>query len=188
MRARPPSFRSEIAAYRETLRSESPARSRILDRWECDNRTEAIWNVVRSKVPAEYSAQEFIVDVLGSGLTAYLLDGVVFGLPATEAEKLSRIKRLIKSKRYQQAADIMKLLADARALRGRLLSREKETAAQKYFMKFWRDKFRSLCQQPLDEVVAFLTQVVFDIEVSTEAVRGSSKATTRKARKTTRKA
>jgi len=187
MRARLPSFSSEIAARRQKLLSRTAIALQILDRWESDVETEAIWNVVRSKVPAEYPAEEFILDVLASGVRAIELDGIVHELPTTEAKTVFRQKRLLKGKHYQQAAYEMKLLADSRDLRKRLLSREKKTAGRKYFMKLWRDKFRSLCKKPLDEVVAFLTHVVFDIEVSTEAVRGSSRATTRKGRTTTRK-
>jgi hypothetical protein len=60
-------------------------------------------------------------------------------------------------------------------IRRRGFSRETETAPRQFFMNDWSAKFQELCGQPLDEVVAFLTQIAFNVEVTADAVREARK-------------
>jgi hypothetical protein len=173
------SFRSELATCRQQLirdRWEDRLARKVLDEWEKHPAVESIWSAISPKLPAEYVAREFILDVLALRVRTKNLDRVVRGLGSVEAKALARNKRHLKNKHYHQAADEMKLLAEVRDGRERLLSRKKETAARKYFETGWREKFIELCGQPFHDVVADLTEIAFGGEVTAEAVRSTRRS------------
>jgi hypothetical protein len=194
MRAPSPSFKAELAACRQMLMLKQKNHRqlsfmlKILDRWAGHPSAEDIWNTISSNWPrnalrSAYSDDEFILDVLASAVWAKKLKPVVYELDNCETKTLAHNKRLIGHKRYSESADLMKLLAEVREGRRRLLSREKKTAARNYFMIGWQEKFITMCGQPLIDVVRVLTDIAFGGEVPVEAVRGARKPTTREARR-----
>ena len=189
MRAPAPSFKRELAACRQRLESELKDRTKlafarkVLDRWARQDAIEDIWATVHSKLRVEYSAEDFILDVLASGHQAKKCKSIVYELDSLRGLKvLDHNKRFIKQKRYSDAALEMKLFAELREERRRLLSREKKTAARTYFMGGWRGKFIALCGQPLNDIVADLTYIALGDAVATEQVRATQKRTTRRGR------
>jgi hypothetical protein len=120
---------------------------------------------------------------LGSAIVASETDRVV----KEESQVVSRVNRLAEHKwkigEHQLAATMKSAVAEYEQLSTRLLGREKKTAAKKRFMLGWSNKFKELCGQPLDQVVRVLTEIVFDVEVSIDAVRGAQRPSTRPGRR-----
>jgi hypothetical protein len=183
MRAPSPSFRGELAAYRQDLVADRQHFSdqdyafavEILDRWEMRQADiDELWTTITAKCP-DWPPREFILDVLASSRTASKLDAVVRELPKCEGVTANRAKRHMTNKQFRRAANELEMLGTVLDLRQRLLSRKVETAARGYFMKGWSEKFEAMCGQPLDEVVRVLTEIAFDGEVKPEAVRDARK-------------
>lgn len=189
MHAPSPSFKSELVACRQRLVSELknhpqlPFAVKVLDHWSKQPSVEDNWNTISSKLLVEYSPEDFILDVLASGHQAKKHKSLVYELDGLEDKILARNKRFIQRKRYSDGALEMKLFAELREARRRLLSREKKTAARQYFTAGWRKKFITMCGQPLDDIVVKLTEVALGDEVTTEMVRGAVKSTTRVGRR-----
>jgi hypothetical protein len=196
----PSSFRGEIAAFRERLDLD-PATVHVDNRWRYEftmvvldrlarHVTEKTWNKIKPSLPVECSS--FITAIIQTALVAKRFETGDSELPDAEAKVLSDTKRFVTERRFDESLDKLQLaqslLRDAKALSDRLLSREK-TAPRQYFMVSLRAWFQEGCGKPHDNIVAMLTNVVFDlqprpekgepplspekIEVSGEAVRSA---------------
>jgi hypothetical protein len=189
MRAPTPSFKGALAACRQRLESELKDHTKlafalkILDRWSRQPALENTWATISPKLRVEYSAEDFILDVLASAHCAEKLKLVVDELDSRGPKTIARSKHFIKSKRFSEAADVLKLLAEVREGRQRLLSRKKKTAARNYFMTGWGEKFITLCGQPFDDIVIQLTEIALGDEVTMEMARGARKPTTSSGRR-----
>jgi hypothetical protein len=167
MRAPAPSFKSNIVTYRDCLVEGNPPHDAhyrvvmgILDRWERHPEVEAIWDKIKPSVPPEI----FILGILQAGRVAEKVDRLVHELPSAEKKSVSRVKRFLTEKQFRPASRLMALLHDVREGRKRLLSRKTETAARTHFMVTLRDYFSVQFGQPFDDVVATLTNIVFDLQ------------------------
>jgi hypothetical protein len=131
-------------------------------RWERDHdAAEEIWNTIEPKLLVEYPPQEFILDVLLSQRRAREGGAVALELADVERKARHGIKRRLATKDYLTLGAEAIWLDEVREIRGRILSRKRKTAALTYFMVGWAGKFRDLCRQPLYEIVALLTNIVF---------------------------
>lgn len=199
MRASTTFFKNEIAACRKQIvgnRWEDRLAQKVLNDLERHPEVETMWNALAKILPENYPAREFILDVLASRVRAEKLKPVVLQLSAIEAKTLARNKRHLKKKNYRQAVHEIGMLAQIRDGRDHILSRESKTAARTYFMEGWGKKFKQLCGQPFDNIVALLTNITFDLrakelglpdertEVTAEAARGARKPTSRRDRDT----
>ena len=167
MRTPDASFKSTIAAYRKQLIAANPPHDAhyhlvtgILDRWERHPDVEAIWDKIKLTLPAEI----FILGVLQAGRVAENLDRLVHELPDVEKKSVSRIKRFLTGRKFGQIIRLTAWLNDVLEGRKRLLSRKTETAARTHFMVTLRDYFSVQFGQPFDDVVATLTNIVFDLQ------------------------
>jgi hypothetical protein len=188
VRAPSPSFRGELAAFRKRLMTGPDDEWRrlfveVLDRWENHPDVEETWRKITAKVPTAV-AGGFIADVLLRRKLVEEIDSRMAQLPGIEGKVRSSTKRHLKEGKYREIADANGLLADVKEMRAQVLGRER-TGSQKHFTIGWSKLFQEVCGQPLDEVVAFLTEIAFGGPVSTEAVRGARKATTRAERQKT---
>jgi hypothetical protein len=183
MRAPSQSFRGELDAFRKRLMMGPDDDWRrlfveVLDRWGEHADVEKMWMKVKAKVPTAL-AGEFIAAVLLRRKLVNEIDSRMEQLPEIEGKVRSSTKRNLKEGRYREIAAANGWLADVKELRTTVLGRER-TGSRKHFMLGWSKIFQDVCGQPLDEVVAFFTEIAFDGgPVSTEAVRGARKATTR---------
>jgi hypothetical protein len=186
------SFGSELAAYREWFianRQQFTAREhdiglRVLERWQGRNRNdiEEIWNKIISKVrpdqcpanPADFAAQ-FISAVISCRTEAETYKTILHAEPELGAKIARRRELHLKNQDYNSLICDDELRKQYGDIRRRVFSRDTKTAPRKFFMNDWSGKFQELCGQPLDEVVAFLTQIAFDIQVTADAVRDSRK-------------
>jgi hypothetical protein len=182
-------FKSALLAYRKQLVAlDVPPRSivfRVLDRWSKHGSVEPIWETVKKKLPADVvpTPVEFIELVLQRRLLCERLEEIVGEAPEIERKTDARSKRHLRDRNRSA------LIAEQTALNNftvsgeRLFGREKATGPRnKVFMRGWSDKFRELCDDPLDEVVRVLTEVAFGEPISIGAVRGTGRVTTRNAR------
>jgi hypothetical protein len=184
MRAPSPSFKSELAAYRQRLVSERADYPqlrlwlKILDRWKDHSSAETIWKTVREKLLAAPTAGQFIDLVLERWSIAIELQRVTSQPPEKAGAKIRvQADRHWRDGDYWLAAYEKSFLEswtnDIRERSDRLLGRKKAGAARRCFMAGWRDKFKELTGQPLDPVVKVLTEIAFGCDVSIEAVRAA---------------
>jgi len=188
VRAPSPSFKSELAAYRKWLDShrecfenwEHDLALQVLARWQRraedgPKETDDAWIKIKSTmVPADlYTAGEFIALVLERRVHVEALKtNVLLKEPYDEAEFQRFLKQHLEiggdDASFARAAHDRRL---RRALRNLLFSRDGKTAARERFMADFCNKFTEVCGQPHYEIVAYLTVIAFDIEVTAEAVR-----------------
>jgi hypothetical protein len=191
MRAPSRSFRAEIAAYRDKLVADNDghpqlqAWMKVLDNWSRHLGAEDIWTTLKEKLPTEImlTEEEFIFLVLDRRFQLERLNNVIGVLPAVERQIDHQEKRNLKEKNRRRRAFEHARLAHANVLltavtdqSASLLGREKKNAVRNLFIIGWRDKFRELCGQPLDEVVRVLTEIAFDQPLTIDAVRGVQKS------------
>jgi hypothetical protein len=176
MRALSPSFKSELEAYRQRLAKERADYPRlafalqVIDRWHDHTDVETIWDTIKEKLPADAAtAEQFIDLVLQRWDTATELNERVPKIPDIETKSRSWIKRHLQKRKYGQIARETGLLDDLLERRTRLLGRQ--GTARKPFMEGWSAKFQELCGQPLDEIVASLTEIAFNGRVTIDMVR-----------------
>src|SRR5262245_57293207 len=177
MRAPAPSFKSELEACRQRLigiglrPDDHRLAIDVLDRWKDHASAETIWSKIRQKMPG-ITAREFIAVNLERRLAiAEQLKVRIPEMHGVEASARRRAAHHRKAGDGSRAAAEMSQLERFRADRVRVLGRKMKDAPRVMFMKGWSAKFRELCGQPLDEVVAFLTEVTFGGQVTIDAVR-----------------
>jgi hypothetical protein len=177
MRTRAPSFKSEIAAYRQRFvkeRADYPRLApalRVLDRWSDHPATEAIWKTINERLPAEAvpTAEQLINLVLQRWDAASALNERVPQITDIEIKTRHRIKDHLHKRKYRQIARLAGWLDKILQTRTRLLGRQ--GAGQKQFMKAWSESFQGLSGKPLDATVASLTEIAFDGKVTVDMVR-----------------
>ena len=189
MRAK--SFVSELEAYRIWLVSNSkddpylPYKLKIIQQWKDHPQADQTWGIICQELSTDDlpTPRDFITYVLGSAIVASETDRVV----KEERQVVIRVNQLAERKwkndEHLLAAIMKSAIAEHELVSTRLLGREKKTAAKKRFMLGWSNKFKELCGQPLDQVVRVLTEIVFDVEVSIDAVRGAQRPSTRPGRR-----
>jgi hypothetical protein len=186
----PSSFKSELAAYRRQVipqiadDDQRRLASKIIDNWKDHAAVETIWNTIKRKLPAEDmpTAEEFIYLVLERRLSWDRVKRNNSETPALVAKFKTQLRRHLREENFSQLERETPLLSKYLEVRDRLLGRKKAAAPQKLFSKEWRDQFRKLCGDPLDEVARVLTEIAFDKPVPISAMRDIDKPTTRRAR------
>jgi hypothetical protein len=153
----------------------------ILDRWGRHAAVETVWRTVQNETPPAHAltAEEFIYLVLFGMPWLEKVQQIVLEGPGVLAKARAQAKKDWRQKQYFPAATKSELADHHESLAIRVLGRKRGTAARKIFIKAWRDKFRGICGQPLDDVVRVLTEVVFDCEMTIDAIRSTGKATTK---------
>jgi hypothetical protein len=195
MRAPSPSFRAELAAYREKLIADngrSPQLQpwvKVLDDWAKHAAAEDIWRTVKERIPPEnlLTAEEFIFLVLDFRFRLEPVNRVTSELRTAERRidhlaklNLKERNRAKRALEYARLAHVNGLFANVLDRSATLLGREKKTAVRNMFVMTWRDKFRENCGQPLDEVVRVLAEVAFgEKDLTLETIRGAGRRTTR---------
>ena len=190
MRAPSRKFRDELVAYRQKLVADNPGHSHLtlavnlLDDWHDHGAAQEIWDTLQQYIPAKemLTAEEFIFMVWSHRLRAAQLQQVVDELPVAERKvnALARYYRKLKNLfergvGYAQIGLAYVLLGAARSLRQKTLSR-KSTAVRNKFMRDLSAQFEQACGQPLDPVVATLTEIAFGETIDPEAVRAARRS------------
>jgi hypothetical protein len=103
------------------------------------------------------------------------LQQVVDDLPSWERKANTRARRHRKAKNYTAIGVENILLGRTVALRRKILSREK-TAPRLKFMRDLSWRFQQGCGQPLYELVATLTEIVFNKKTDPEAARSACRS------------
>jgi hypothetical protein len=161
-----------------------PYKLKIIQRWKGHPLADKTWDIVCQTLSTDDlpSARDFITFFLDRAIVAREINRLV----KEERQEVIRVNQLAerkwKSGEHQLAATMKSAVAAHEQASTRLLGREKKTGARKRFMRGWSDKFKELCGQPLDEVVRVFTEVVFNIRVTTDAVRGAQRPSTRAGR------
>jgi hypothetical protein len=179
------SFCSELTAYQQWFlanRQQFTDREyelglQVLGRWQHrdPDEIEAIWNMISSK--AAIDPQQFIGIVVWRRAEAETHKTILHLEPKIRAKILARRNFHADNRDYSSLKDENELWLTFKNSRERIFSRDAKTAHRVVFERSWRDKFKELCGRPLDEAVAFLTQVAFDIkDVTAEAVRSTGKS------------
>jgi hypothetical protein len=188
------SFATELEACRARIVPEFgdehqlPHMLTIIERWKDHPAAEQTWRIIRQKLSEEIlpSPKPFIALVLERALIAKEIDRVVDGAPLVKrADRLAEHKW--RGGEHQFAAAIKTTVTEHQRISARVLGREKKTASRKLFMLGWSDKFKELCEQPLDEVVRVLTEIAFGTEITIETVRGAQRQSTRAGRRKPRR-
>jgi hypothetical protein len=181
MRAPTTRFRDELAKYRQKLVIDNPGHPhqlplalKIVDRWRKHADAEKTWETLKKHTPAEHmlTAEEFIYLVLNHGLMAGKLQQVVDELPSQERKANARAMRHRQTKNYIARGVESIYLGLTLAGRRTALSREK-TAPRVKFMGELSALFEQGCGQPLYELVATLTKIVFNKKTDPEAARSA---------------
>ena len=212
MRA-PSSFKGEIAAFRQRL-IDNPAPVHVGNRWRYEltmkvlarlerHVTEKTWNQIDPHLPVGCSCSLVILAIIRNAILAEGLKGVREQAPSTEEKVRTLGKRFVNAKSaevdLQQLSDAIGALREFQVMRKILPLREK-TAPRNHFMTNLRTWFQEVCKKPLDDIVAELTNIVFDlqprpekgepsvspekIQVSGEAVRSAARTARTRARQT----
>ena len=177
MRAPAPSFKREIAAYRQKLIKERADYPRlvlalhVLERWSDHGAIEAIWETVNERLPAEAvpTGEQFIDLVLQRWDRALAVNERVPRISDIETKTRRQIRDRLHKRQYGQVAQLAGWLDKIHQKRARLLGRE--GTGQTQFMKAWSESFQKLSGKPLDETVASLTEIAFGGEVTIDMVR-----------------
>jgi hypothetical protein len=181
-------FRARLKAFPALVQADPRHQITIdlLNRWLAHPEAEAIWTRLREKLPSDVSAGAFAYGVVQRRLLAEKFSLIIREAPGLEAKGKVRTKRHSAQRKYAQVASENALLDDFVKQRERLLGRQK-SAPHSRFMRELGEKFRELCDQPLDDVVRVLTEIAFGEGVSLDAVRGAQRAKTREGRRSKRR-
>ena len=192
MRAPAPSFKSAIVSYRAAVLNGAPAGrerdfiSAALNRWHSHPDTERIWKAIEKACIAHKNvpppASFFIAWILRIGQDYQRLSKRIAEAPDEQSELLSQAERDWRAGHTLSAAWKRTLAEGAAQHATAVLGRQKGGAPQKRFRRMVRDTFIETCGRPLNEVVAVLAEIIFDTEVSIDAVRGEKRPTTRAGR------
>jgi hypothetical protein len=192
MRTPTPTFRDELKAHQHWLKTLKPEWRRrlarvMLARWidhpECDS----IWMTIRSFLKVEPLPVRFIAEIITTRLNAEALAKIKNWNP--KAEMRACTERLLQENKYSDLsdrfADFTTILPVFEGLRARArqagrLGRKK--MARMYFMRTLSAGFVrwSKDEQPHDDMVRLLTDIAFDYETTTEAVRAARKPRARR--------
>jgi hypothetical protein len=197
------SFKSEIAIYRRVIaqlpldavyagkRWQYEFKMKVLDRLE-RHMTEKTWNKIETNLSVPCA--NFIDAVIEYAWLAEGLARIHQEGPDVEDQVHALTKRFQNAKSgevdEQQLGDAIKALGKFRIESKQVLGREK-TGPRERFMTNMRAWFEDVCGKPRDDIVAVLTNIVFDlqpppgkgdsplpperIQVSGEAVRSAAR-------------
>jgi hypothetical protein len=195
MRAPTSSFKSELEASLANLKRIAaslkfndpeilPIVINLINQWMAHPDVEHIWNILREKLPPEVmpTAQQFIQKVIERRIVAHRLRSVINESQQITDKGRHKAKRHRKEGRAREGDAMMWAVVKFEDQNTRILGRQKNESPQKKFILGWRDEFRRLCGQPLDEVVADLTDIAFEQTKTREQVRDTAKPTTRRGR------
>jgi hypothetical protein len=170
MRA-PSSFRMQLTELQKQLQTTSKAQGALglIERWRNHGAAETIWATVSDKIPG-WTARDFIFTVLADRLNAERLNVLLDWDKNITGNAEAQIKA------HLRAGEMADVTLKSAALvvyqeSRRHVSRKRKTAARTYFMRLSSGRFVEMCGQPLDEVVAAITEIAFGEETGSEAVR-----------------
>jgi hypothetical protein len=194
MRAPASSFKSVVVSYRDAVLDGAPAGSErdfvsdVLKRWLSHPDTERIWEAIREASIANENtpplASLFIAWILRIGLDYQLLSKRIEKAPAVQSELRSRAERDWRAGSDWDAAFKRAFAKEGAQFATDVLGRQKGGAPEKRFRRMVRDTFIENCGRPLNDTVAVLAEITFGTEVSSDAVRGTNRSTTRSGRRT----
>ena len=175
-----PSFESELLAFRklvDDMKAELPEWEyrlalQVIARWRRHGDREEIWKKLRPKLRCPPA--EFILQILRG---RYAVEEVAQRLkqwPALEKKADVQVRRHMKQKHYDQAAEVNRRTHRFTQARAKF-SRESVTVARQSFTKELSRVMQERCGQPFDWAVAALTEIAFGDEVSEEAARKARK-------------
>jgi len=181
----PTGFKSELEAVRAWVSDQPedalrPQILKILDRWRGHPAADLMWGKISKAATAGGQAplggREFVGLVIRLWIAATEIKRVTDGSPALERKARAQADRAFREDRVAEAA-LKKLGAiELEARRTRLLGRKQADAHLQNFKSRCSELFANNCGKPLDDVVATLTEVVFDCgPVSIDSVRGARK-------------
>ena len=170
----PSSFKSELAVYRQQV-TLNPAPVHVGNRWRYEftmvvldrlerQVTEKTWNKIKPNLSVPCA--NFIAAIIQCAIPAEGQARVREQTPAVEDEIRNLAKRFVNAKSDEideRLGVAIGVLAEFRSLRERVPLREK-TAPRNRFMASLRTWFQEVCGKPHDNVVAMLTNVVFDLQ------------------------
>jgi hypothetical protein len=181
MRSPSPTFRDALKSHRQWLRTLPKWKRRIANevivRWIDHPECESIWVTVCSHLKVQVTPDRFIAEIISTRLAAEPLDAKP---EAFKGKMHALTNKLSREERYQELADrnqdfattIAKYEHDREQVeRAGILGRK--SPGRMFFMRQVSAGFTQWCGQPLDDVVRVLTDIAFDTEVTTEAVRGA---------------
>jgi hypothetical protein len=169
------SFKSEVAAFRQQLDSD-PDPVHVGNRWRYDFTTEVLdrlerhlpektWNKIK---PSLRVAPGFFIGViLRNALLAEGLTRIREQAPLIEGKMRNRTERFLNGEVDEQLGDAIGALGEFRNSRERVPLREK-TAPRNRFMANMRNWFKEVCGKPFVNIVAELTNIVFDLQEAPE--------------------
>ena len=193
MKAPSPTFKAELVAFRQRLKSPSrytddPARKReferkqkmyleVIDRWIEHPSAEDPWTTLKAKSCELLLPGLFIAEILQRREVADLLHTRIVGYAQREKQIRTQIKRLTsetkgpaKAEKHRAAAAAHEWLADLTEARARF-GRKGATAAREHFSRHLSKRLMDLTGEPLDAVTAIMVYVAFGEERATESVR-----------------
>jgi hypothetical protein len=186
MRSPAPTFRVYLNEHQRWLQALTPKWRRqlaqeMVARWIDHPDCESIWTTIQLSLRVMHvTPDRFIAEIITTRLNAASINMI----KASDHRKamLDLTKQLLREGRDFELADRTSDFADESAVfedarlrvpQAGLLGRKEP--ARMYFMRQLSAGFQRWCQgeQPLDDVVRLLTDIAFDCETTTEAVRAA---------------
>jgi hypothetical protein len=124
-------------------------------------------------------AAAFIAWIVHLRIQAERLTAVIEEWPDLQQKLLSQAERDWRADRIIDASFKKAAAIGFGADKDRILGRKQTAAPQKRFKTMCSEAFNINCGKPLDSVVASLTEIAFDTEVTIDSVRGVRKPTRR---------
>jgi hypothetical protein len=172
MRALAPSFRDELRIYYDQLKNlkqkpdwRDKLAFGLIDRWLKRDDAEQIWRDLKSALPAsfEITPAQFVYQVAQRRIQAKRAAEIVREGPRLVQDVKKRLKHDLAKSKIEAVHDISGELKRFQVHRARDLGRQ-QGADRTWFMWSWSETFRMVCGRPLDELVAALTEIAFDLK------------------------
>jgi hypothetical protein len=183
MRQPTPSFLSDLRAYHDHLTKKNQLDWKdkialeLVQRWLERDDAEEIWRNLKSALPADLEIKpvQFAEEVIGRRILAERAAEIVHSGGGLVEDVKRRLKHHLAKDDIAKVHAISGVLKSFQERRGRALARQKG-ADQTWFMWQWSEAFKMVCGRPLDELVAALTEIAFDLEdVGVDHVRGAQR-------------
>jgi hypothetical protein len=178
MRPPTPTFRDALRDFRKKFLEQPPDQWSgvlpILARWEEHTEAESIWRKIDTAAKAgkrSLAPDELILFVLLNARELQDVERVIEGTPQLLRSAYDKAGREWKAGDAGVAAGVRMVADDHAALMDRAFGRKKRGAAQRKFIEIFSAMFRKNCGRPLDDVVRVLTEIVFNEQITIDAVR-----------------
>ncbi|MCA1414467.1 hypothetical protein I6F30_25425 [Bradyrhizobium sp. NBAIM20] len=178
-----PSFKNEISDFRRALEpvgndSERLLMLEVLDRWRDHPEAESLWEKISANQPSP-PPRAFVAWLLDARTTSERVQQTVQAAPGVIAKARAVSNKDWKSGKFEQAALKARAAENFQNLADQVLGHKKSQAPRQRFMRLASEMFELNCGQPLDDVVASLTEIAFGGSVSAEVVRDARRSAKR---------